>query len=302
MCWSYEVSLAAAGAESICLLVLCIRRYKTDMRHALMLLPLVVQEWCQVILWVHIGSSPTQCDDTNRMWSGFVTYVICSIPAWFSLQPLFLRYSDLCHDNRRFVVFCSICATLAGTFGAMVHFIGTRGGLLDAVCTYAGPWHHQVWPVLHFQYVFLPGVRGRLVGYTLSSLNLTLYGMLSMGLFVGRLTYTTMGLPVSFLVAQLLVLVLGAEWGSFWCFTTSFLVFVAFLEPCFARYGWRDLPTIIDNVGPAVEGQSRAIGKTMDGEDSAPAVELDSESPELVVTMGVGAQRGEEDDELDTLL
>lgn len=267
-----------------------------------MVLPLVLQEWCQVVLWVHIGSSPTQCDNTNRMWSGFVTYVICSVPAWFSLQPLLLRYSDLCIRNRRFIMLCATGATLAGAFGATVHFIGTRWGLLDAVCTYAGPWHHQIWPVLHFQYVFLPGVRGRLIGYTLSGINLVLYGVLSMGLFVGDVTYTAIGLPVSFLVAQLLILVLGAEWGSFWCFTTSLLVFLALVEPCIARYWGHDLPTIIDNGVQEADGQSEAIGKTLFTDDSASATKLDVEPPELLATLGVGAHRAEEDQELDALL
>eukprot|EP00929_Paragymnodinium_shiwhaense_P010706 TRINITY_DN115588_c0_g1_i1.p1 TRINITY_DN115588_c0_g1~~TRINITY_DN115588_c0_g1_i1.p1 ORF type:complete len:310 (-),score=5.05 TRINITY_DN115588_c0_g1_i1:42-971(-) len=309
MCWSYGVSLAAAGAESICLLVLCMRSYRTDRRNALLLLPLVLQEWCQVVLWAHIGSSPTECDSTNRRWSGIVTCVVCFVPAWFSMQPMLVRFSDLSTSAKRGALLGVISATLVGAMLAMVHF----AGWIAAVCTYVGPWHHQVWPVLHFQYVFVPGIRGRLIGDAIAVANLLLYGTLSLGMFLGRITLTPtiIGLGASWCFAHVLILVLGAEWGSFWCFSTSLLVFVAFLEPCiidanpewyvdvelFAQdVGCLDTPPI--NLGPT-DGQSKAIGKTT-LEMLAPAVALDVASPEQLTTKRSPRSAG--DHELDALL
>jgi hypothetical protein len=49
MCWSVEITVAAASAESIFFLGLLCRGRRYDRPNALLILPLLIQEWLQVI-------------------------------------------------------------------------------------------------------------------------------------------------------------------------------------------------------------------------------------------------------------
>ena len=88
MCWTFEVTLAAASLETFCLLVLCCRGLRYDRPNAYLILPLVLQEWLQVVLWAHIGSSSTECDETNQTVSIAIACLVCAVPAWMCTQPL----------------------------------------------------------------------------------------------------------------------------------------------------------------------------------------------------------------------
>eukprot|EP00435_Cladocopium_sp_Y103_P042113 s1163_g11.t1 len=76
------------------------------------------------------------------------------------------------------------------------------------------------------------GWQGSIFGRFLSAGNLLLYMAASFGGFLSsRPSYVLPLLAGVGLNAQLLILFLGPEWGSFWCFQASLLSLVAFLEP-----------------------------------------------------------------------
>ena len=241
MCWTFEVTLAAASLETLCLLALCSRGRRYDRPNASLILPLVLQEWLQVVLWAHIGSSSTECDATNRTVSAIIAYLVCAVPAWMCSQPLLCPdvQSDVAPELRQFSRSLLGFACLCGAGGALVQIVGQGFGWMTSVCTYPGPWHHQIWPVLNIQYNFLPGLWGSLLGRALSAGNLLLYFIASIGGFMShRPSYVLPCLAFVGLNAAILILILGREWGSFWCFQASLLGLVALLEPwLFERFG-----------------------------------------------------------------
>ena len=238
MCWTFEVTLAAASLETLCLLGLCCRGLRYDRPNASLILPLVLQEWLQVVLWAHIGSSSTECDETNQTVSIAIACLVCAVPAWLCTQPLLCPVDvtpELRQSARAFLCFALLC----GVSGVLVQVVGRAFGWMTSICTYAGPWHHQIWPVMNIQYNFLPGLMGSLLGRALSSANLMLYFGASIGGFMSyRPSYVLPVLACIGLNAAMLVLVLGREWGSFWCFQASLLGLVAILEPwLFEHFG-----------------------------------------------------------------
>eukprot|EP00438_Fugacium_kawagutii_P030735 Skav225601 [mRNA] locus=scaffold4226:11599:13349:- [translate_table: standard] len=226
-----EVTLVAASVESVCVLGLLCRGRCYDRQNALLILPLLIQEWLQVILWEHMGHTATQCDGTNRLVSSLVTYLVCGVPAWISVQPLI--FGELHAEHRK----------MAWSFLGLAVVLGSAGVLVQlgqsSKCTYTGPWRHQIWPVLHLQYDILPDLAGGLLGRLLSVGNLWLYGAASFGGFLtARPSYVLLFLAAVGVNAQVLILFLGPEWGSFWCFQASLLSAVALLEPyLFKKFG-----------------------------------------------------------------
>ncbi|CAK9101892.1 unnamed protein product [Durusdinium trenchii] len=230
MCWSLEVTLAFAAAETLALLALVGRARRYDRANAFLILPLVLQEWLQVILWMHIGETATECDGTNQAASAWVAYVVCAVPAWISLQPLLGAPHELSDEHRQMCRSFVAMAILCGLCGALVQLLGSSFRWMSSVCTYVGPWHHQIWPVMNIQYNIFPGFLGSLIGKVLSAGNLLLYMICSIGGFLAHRPSYVLPAMVG-LSAELLILVLGPEWGSFWCFQASGLSFVALLEP-----------------------------------------------------------------------
>ena len=231
MCWTLEITLAAASMETLCLLALCCRGRRYDRPNASLILPLVLQEWLQVVLWAHIGSSATECDETNQAASAAITYLVCAVPAWMCCQPLFYL-NEISSELRTSAKKCLVMACLCGASGAMVQVVGQAVGWMTSICTYPGPWHHQIWPILNIQYNTFEGFVGSVLGWSLSAGNLWLYGLASLGAFIcPRPSYVLPTLACVGLNAQFLILVLGREWGSFWCFQASLLGLVALVEP-----------------------------------------------------------------------
>ncbi|CAJ1343446.1 unnamed protein product [Effrenium voratum] len=237
MCWTLEITLAAATFETCCMLILCLRGRCYDRANASLVLPLVLQEWLQVLLWAHIGQSSTECDSVNRAGSAAVAYLVCAVPAWLSLQPR-LTAEEPPEYLRHFKLLIGT-AVLCGVGGALVQVVGQATGWMTSVCTYPGPWHRQVWPVLNIQYNIAPGMLGRIVGHVLSAGNLFLYAICSVGGFMSlRPSFVLPTLAVVGVSAEVLILFLGREWGSFWCFQASLLVVLALIEPwLFKRFG-----------------------------------------------------------------
>lgn len=178
-----------------------------------------------------MGYTATQCDGTNRLVSSVVTYLVCGVPAWISLQPLI--FGELHAEHRKMAWSCLGLAVVLGSAGALVQ-LGQ-----SSKCTYPGPWRHQIWPVLHLQYDLLPNLVGKLLGRLLSVGNLWLYGAASFGGFLtARPSYVLLFLAAVGVNAQVLIVFLGPEWGSFWCFQASLLCVVALSEPyLFKKFG-----------------------------------------------------------------
>ncbi len=140
-------------------------------------------------------------------------------------------------EEKRMVCYFFVMACICGLGGIMVQTFGQMGvGWMTSKCTYKGPWSHQIWPVLNMQYHLVPGILGSFLGKMLSAGNLFLYMISSLGGFLSsRPSYVLPTLAAIGLNAQFLILFLGPEWGSFWCFQASLLSCVALLEPYFFK-------------------------------------------------------------------
>ena len=82
-----------------------------------------------------------------------------------------------------------------------------------------------------------------------------------------RPSYVLPALACIGLNAQVLILVLGREWGSFWCFQASLLGLVALVEPwLFERLGELDFfdraPAKAGKAGGRLEAEAEAVGAT----------------------------------------
>lgn len=290
MCWSYEVTLAASVVETLSVLILCCRRQRNDCANARIILPFVLQEWLQVLLWLHMGASAYDCDEVNRVASVVVTYLVCAVPAWLSLQP-FLINQPILKENRLLL----LGGTLFGVGGCLVHFVAGNAGWMGGSCTYQGPWHHQVWPVMNMFYDFAPGWLGHAIGHVLSLANFAAYAAGSAGLWITTVpSYLLGALLVVGVQGELLILVLGPEWGSFWCFQASLLVTIAFVEPVLVQY--LGAPSFLVPRGLAAGDSAEASQRT------AEAKERRSQDHAVLPPTVVGTRAGSASEEVDALL
>ena len=199
----------------------------------MLLLPLVVQEWCQAVLWRHIAVTPgTTCDPVNRAMSSVVTYVICLVPAWFSSTPILVGAPDA-KKNWESYRWTILAGMVFGILGIAIERGSALAEWTTTRCTYAGPWHHQVWPVMHLQFQAVwPNGTFNVVGWALAFMNLGVYGCASAGIILlPQPSVVVALLCTAFMVAAVLVIFLGPEWGSFWCFQASLVVLAAVFEP-----------------------------------------------------------------------
>merc|ERR1712203_652294 len=79
-----------------------------------------------------------------------------------------------------------VLGTFNSILGAWFESIGKSTDWMTSVCTYAGPWHHQVWPSNNFLFEvgrkLSSGFHGEIVGYVLFAVAwVWCYPVLSMG-------------------------------------------------------------------------------------------------------------------------
>jgi len=99
MCWSPFVSLAFATVESIVLAYMWLRNRGFDRANAVFLLPLLVQEVLQALLWPEVTEDRTEalgwddpalhrCTSRNSAYSYAIMIAVCGVPVGWTWRAL----------------------------------------------------------------------------------------------------------------------------------------------------------------------------------------------------------------------
>ena len=150
-------------------------------------------------------------------------------------------------------------------------------------CTFVGWWGHQVWPVLNFQFSIWPSYQPW-VGLCAAAFNLQVYAVGSaFGLSSFHDGMISPLITLIGLQGALLILVLGKEWGSFWCFQASALAIVAIFErEIIARTGFKSSsPAAADEEKSGLMPTGEPIEGVFD-----PAAQFEGERPGWVFLSG----------------
>jgi len=111
---SFEMALASASLESLVVVFLLCRGRDLDRPNTCILFPFVANEWAQVVLWAHMGSAPHKCDHVNRHVSTLVTFIVCAVPAWFTITAfIFNRIQTRESTQNATVALSFFCACVA---------------------------------------------------------------------------------------------------------------------------------------------------------------------------------------------
>jgi hypothetical protein len=217
------MALASASLESLVVVFLLCRGRDLDRPNTCILFPFVANEWAQVVLWAHMGSAPHKCDHVNRHVSTLVTFIVCAVPAWFTITAfIFNRIQTRESTQNATVALSFFCACVAVGMLVEQYFVTTGR------CTYMGPWGQQVWPVLNFYFSIWPTFQPW-VGFCAAASSFVVYLMgipfaLASLHDAGAENITSLiALLIIFIGPQggVLILVLGKEWGSFWLWAAS---------------------------------------------------------------------------------
>ncbi|KAL3916134.1 MAG: hypothetical protein SGPRY_006949 [Prymnesium sp.] len=221
------------------------RRAGHDRRHVIGHLPILLQELCQAFLWTQMRESdtPRSCSASNRGLSFVITIVVHAVPAAFAVKAwLGMEHNPGIHTRAGIPFRRGLRQVLRQTFCWGVTLPTTTGilmamGVWTHVCTVRGPHGHQVWPL-----VMMPIPSN--MEYA-SIIRLVMWG--AYFVVVSRPMYMDPAPDIAVAAFNIvgpatvvvLVLWLGDEWGSSWCFLASLLCFFYLLAPLpqFSRFG-----------------------------------------------------------------
>mmetsp|Transcript_7523 Transcript_7523/g.21403 ORF Transcript_7523/g.21403 Transcript_7523/m.21403 type:complete len:300 (+) Transcript_7523:44-943(+) len=229
MCWSYEVALTFAVLQGAGFAVLGYRGQRTDLLFLLGFWPIVAQEFLQALLWQNMGEDAFTCSDFNKIISMINTFVVSLLPImmsfWAFYSPLKHFDTDMAHRMRRargklvrnnfiFWLFC---------MGFIVY--GTIAGWYP-ICTYVGPFGHQVWPLTNQPYF---SMRAIFLGIYVM---LCTQGMVYHSSVQSEMLFTKCGACIVGGGTTLLCfLVFDREFGSIWCWGAFLIIISAIADP-----------------------------------------------------------------------
>lgn len=223
MCWGLRPTLGFVLAEGVALSALMIRRTGNDRLNVFLATPLFVQEVLQLAIWTSLeydaDASQRRCSVANSVLTMAVCGVISFVPGWVALfsmlgQPLDGVGRSLRHGLKCWAL---LCAALSG-MNVVCTYVRHQLGW-GSYCTVPGPWGHQIWGFMRVPWVFRPVAA---VFYQL----LVVVPIIT----VRHRTLAHFGLVLVGATPPFLYVVLGDEWGSFWCFWASLMCFVNLFE------------------------------------------------------------------------
>lgn len=228
MCWGLQPTLCFVAGELAVLVVLFLRNQGNDRTNAFAHLPIFLQEVIQAAIWIVLeteSSTVETCTQANMALSLSEAGVVGFVPGWFML------WSSLCTANVGDVRRCRAYAVLWGVYTIMaviaVMFFQIQG--ICPLCTVSGPWGHQIWPFLVFKPWLLKS--SLMIAHGLSYISCVALAMLH----VRKHGTVAMGLVTVWWCPPIAYLVIGDEWGSFWCFSASVMCVLYLFEPCILR-------------------------------------------------------------------
>lgn len=208
-----------------------------DRRHVIGHLPIWLQEVVQAILWTQMNTKDTErrCLLSNRMLSFAITVIVHAVPVAFAVKAwVGMQYNPgtLSLAGRAFRKRLKLVMRQALIWAIALPLITGAlmlNGVWIHVCTVRGPHGHQIWPL-----VMLPVPSGIEYAFAFRLAMWAAYFMV-----VSRPMY--MDPAPDFAVAAFnivgpftvvsLVLWLGDEWGSSWCFLASLLCIFYLVSP-----------------------------------------------------------------------
>lgn len=220
MCWSAEVSAAFSVSNIALSSLLWVRNNKRDRWYVLAVSPIVIQEFCQIVLWNHIGQSQFSCGDTNRLFSLIVVLSVSSIPLTWTLFSIY-GPEHVAHRFRIFekpMIFTAVIYTLARFILIMNSYVSG-----PHIGTYVGPNHHQVWVD------YLPYYNSDLVSQFMAFLYIGI-PVLSGYLFIRPRWLGVMLISIAVLTLIPTRLMLPIEWRSVWCWLCCLYLLFAVVE------------------------------------------------------------------------
>lgn len=219
MCWSAEVSAAFATAEWAGILWLLRRNTRLDRPFAIALSPIAAQEALQWLLWEHISTSSTQCDQVNVIGSLFIRQITGLVP----LTWVWFAQSQSVHRSRAqlFLGFTAAYVALRNVMVAHSFFA------YSTLCTTIGPGHHQAWPPYLGRHVDLQPA--------LDIIFFSLYWMLPVSALLILLRPRWLAITLCAVIIGTMLpclrLYTPDELGSVWCWSCSLLLGVALVVP-----------------------------------------------------------------------
>eukprot|EP00927_Polykrikos_kofoidii_P065803 TRINITY_DN6151_c0_g1_i1.p1 TRINITY_DN6151_c0_g1~~TRINITY_DN6151_c0_g1_i1.p1 ORF type:complete len:359 (-),score=27.91 TRINITY_DN6151_c0_g1_i1:901-1932(-) len=227
MSWGFRPTLFFVVSESAALLLLLLRNDRNDRLNCFLHVPLLLQEILQLALWALLasnsGATEDHCGLLNPYLSLFEGAVVGFLPGWLALYSALTQPATEVLLRRRlhawaltcavYTAFAIICVVIAQLLGACPR------------CTIAGPWGHQIWPFLSIH------PRALSFGHYVNYIMLCLPPLA----IVGRFTIAPVWLVGLYWLPAVLHIVIGDEWGSFWCFTASLGCFLYVFEPMVLR-------------------------------------------------------------------
>ena len=253
MCWTAEVSFAFAGGEAVAMAYAYWRNKHFDRQNVLMLLPVMLQELVQGLLWPYVTANRDDaagwddpalhsCPRANRAYSFLIAIIVCGIPTWFEQRsraemrahnallemgeappwrklmgelPTLTRPTIRAWADRLCLVMTYVLIL------AIFAFSLTVGGWGPANCTTRGRYGHQVWAMMVWPRHWQQGCAALLY-----------FACGGAFAWVPRpsIVVPLLGLPLA-LLAVLAYFFMGPEAGSVWCWSASCLCIAMLAEP-----------------------------------------------------------------------
>eukprot|EP01104_Vermistella_antarctica_P010681 TRINITY_DN2862_c0_g2_i1.p1 TRINITY_DN2862_c0_g2~~TRINITY_DN2862_c0_g2_i1.p1 ORF type:complete len:295 (+),score=16.57 TRINITY_DN2862_c0_g2_i1:268-1152(+) len=239
MCWSAEVSLYFVLIETTCLMVAVWRMGSRALLPCAVCVPFILQELLQYFLWLNIGVNDQTCNQTNVHLSLAVTFVVGGVPLWINLwayvslapwmaqrdtsRPTSLDMAMIRLNLRRIVLVSFVLVSMLWLYSVW----GVHDGWYP-YCTYAGPWGHQIWPVVMPPNWFLKWLGYAAYGTIISAGCIFYHGPYPHAFGIRAWMFL---IGPSNWALMLVVFFMGPEFGSLWCWSAFGCTISMAVEP-----------------------------------------------------------------------
>ena len=140
MCWSFEVSLVFGTLEFLTISVLLRRNQHHDRCLATLLFPIMMQEFCQMMIWRYVGEDASTCPAENFFWGKAANLFYESVPLFANIaawQWLWFKLPDKWTWDIHLLIASTVLAFVGYVLGVTNRFY-----VLPPVCTFPGPCGH----------------------------------------------------------------------------------------------------------------------------------------------------------------
>mmetsp|Transcript_69520 Transcript_69520/g.193427 ORF Transcript_69520/g.193427 Transcript_69520/m.193427 type:complete len:280 (+) Transcript_69520:63-902(+) len=142
MCWSFQVSALFASWDLFAVALLFLRNEHRDRLYAALILDLAAQEFCQMMLWLYVGTDMHECPAENLFWSSAAAIFYAMPPVIVGAAAYIIQDTSTKAMQR--------CKTITGVSVVVqvlcfIAWLVYRWFFMAPRCTYAGRCGHLVW-------------------------------------------------------------------------------------------------------------------------------------------------------------